>query len=359
MFLKQVFPLLAFTAQICSTFVIEPIAPYAGQHSNKCWQQSKITGALVKNKIYTFGGCYPLPYIFNPEDDDADPFFSSMSNKINTSSTVHAYDITQDTWTLETQTPLPLNGANLQVVGDDIYFFNLHVDPDHHRSRMWKYSTGTKEWKVLEELPFIWLGRLVSCEHDGIIHLVGSDDYRNRVQRYDTIKNKWLDSAVSDFNLYVENMFCAQDALQLVGRRLRYNPETRFLEPGEIPQKDLEFITVPYQDGKARDTEFNVTVSHKTNSIVYGDWLYSFDIRKQETIVTKANPLTQEVVQLGSINQTLRNGLFIPYRHKIIYLIGGRGRVKTMSSRNHEPREGEWKTYNHKIQLVADNHIQE
>ena len=100
---------------------------YPGKHDNNCIHNTPITGTIVKDKIYTFGGCYPIPYTIEINNDYDDIFSTRLKkqNSINITDEIYVYDIEQDKWNLEGYTPKPFIKAYTQVVNEKIYFFNI------------------------------------------------------------------------------------------------------------------------------------------------------------------------------------------------------------------------------------------
>lgn len=83
---------LLFFASLCLGKLV-PVSNYIGQHRYKCDRLSTITGELVQDKIYTFGGCYPIPYVVDPSVENIN--FTNI-NRNNASETIQIYDIKKD-----------------------------------------------------------------------------------------------------------------------------------------------------------------------------------------------------------------------------------------------------------------------
>lgn len=356
MFLKKAITILVIAAQLCSSLELEPIAKYDGQHSSKCIKQSKLTGTLVNDKIFTFGGCFPIPYMVDPEND-LNMFGLDFNERFNTTDTVYSYGILQDSWTLETRAPLPINSAKFEVVDDDVYLFDVYAEPDRNRSGIWKYATDTKEWHNLGELPFIWRYELVSCEHDKIIYFAGNHDgeLRNIIQRYDIRQDEWKKPLFLTEKLHINGMFCTKDSMRIMGQKTNIELEQlRASMNGDTFKKaEYLFYTSSYDDGKTVESGFNISLGYDVQGVSRGDWLYLLDPEKSSSTISKINVLTKEVVELGAIDHTLKSALFVPYQDRIAYLIGGRD-DDIFSNRRKPVDKDELKTYNHKVKFNED-----
>lgn len=361
MYFKRVLFSLVVTAQICSSLKLEPVAQYEGKHSSKCAREQRLTGILVKDKIYTFGGCYPIPYMVDPEND-LDLFAIDFDRRFNTSDSVYAYDILNNSWSLESHTPLPMNTARLQVVNNnDIYLVNIHGQPDYYRSQMWKYSTDTKEWRILDPLPFIWRNMLFTCEHDGVIYFAGNHDgdVRNVIQRYDTREEEWKPPLFLDQNLLLNKMVCASNAIQFVGRKAheRYEGDWvsyDFDDPDSSFMNEFSLYASSYENGKTMEKEMNLTIGMFSRVEPSGDWLYILDMLKRNTTLTKINLVTDEKINLGTLEpQKLKTPLFIPYKHEYVYLFGGMD--ENMGNGNRGGNKDELKTYHHRIGFMESH----
>lgn len=357
MLVKKTITILAIAAQLCFSLELEPIAKYEGHHSNKYLElcQQKMTGVLVNDKVYTFGGSFPIPYMVDPAHDIGS-YSVSPEKKFNMTDEVYSYNILQDTWKLETHMPFPFCSAKLQVVNNAVYLFDINTQPDTKRSTMWKYETDTNTWRVLERIPFIWRNKLLSCEHDDLIYFTGSQDSQLRtiIQRYDTRQDTWssplfLDSPEQK-TLYLENMFCFKDSLHFLGRGEvnQWKDTVSFIYNKGRP---FSFYTWPYDaNANIEDTDFNVTLTREVAIESRGDWLYMFDVLKKNSTLSKANPFTKQVVQLGSVDQVLQSTLFVPYNDEVAILLGGASKNFLMDSTS----EDELGTYNHKVKFNTE-----
>ena len=140
--MKMLITLFALVVPVFGQLV--PISEYIGKHSSKCMYANGITGNIVGTKIYTFGGCYPIPYIVDPNTDEDDIFFRRQ-NHYNTSDLSYTYDIVNDKWEFETKAPYPIRSASTEVVNDAIYFYQMSLEPETPKHmEMWKYDTKTK-----------------------------------------------------------------------------------------------------------------------------------------------------------------------------------------------------------------------
>ncbi|KAG1078334.1 hypothetical protein G6F42_024316 [Rhizopus arrhizus] len=167
MLLTRAISLLAvFTAVAFADLI--PVSPYIGKHKANCNSHSKITGALVDGKIYTFGGCYAIPYIVDPDDETEVPFRRYNDHR-NVTESSNVYDIASDTWSFETNTPRPLYGSSTIAVNKDIYFYNINSKPKTSQLDLWKYSTDTKTWSELPQLPFLNHGGILNCHNNNRI----------------------------------------------------------------------------------------------------------------------------------------------------------------------------------------------
>lgn len=63
--------IISFIFIKCVISDLVELEKYPGKHDNNYLYNTPITGSIVKDKIYTFGWCYPIPYIMeiNNEDD--------------------------------------------------------------------------------------------------------------------------------------------------------------------------------------------------------------------------------------------------------------------------------------------------
>lgn len=354
MFLKKSITILVVAAQLCSSLDIESIAKYEGQHSGKCIKHPKLTGTLLNDKVYVFGGCYPVAYMVDPENN-LGPFGFPSDQKYNTTDSIYSYNISQDKWALlDTRTPVSIYGADFQVVNSDIYMFNIQSEPDRQRSSMWKYATKTNEWQVLQQqqLPFVWRFNLISCEHDGVIYFTGAGDgeIRSIIQRYDTHENRWKSPLYLDQTLMIHKMVCTKDAIQLIVQAEIKEAEMVSFFTGEAQLVEYSFYTASYVDGKTTDSEFKMNMTLNVEMESLGDWLYLYDVLTHDSSVSKVNLFTKEIVNLGTIAHKLTSPLFVPYKDESAYLIGGSDGNMFFPSSRHKSGS-ELKTYNHKVKF--------
>lgn len=116
----------AITALVLSTCVfageLVPISPYPDARVFKGYQYECPSAKVIQNKLYIFGGCYPIPYVVDPAAD-VDPFLVPINRKTyNVTDNVYSYDMLADEWNLETTTPYPLERAYSIPVNDTVTF---------------------------------------------------------------------------------------------------------------------------------------------------------------------------------------------------------------------------------------------
>ncbi|KAL9556620.1 hypothetical protein MBANPS3_001774 [Mucor bainieri] len=329
---------------------LTPVSPYVGKHNANCYPHPKVTGALVAGKIYTFGGCYAVPYMVYPDDDEFDvPGFKE--DRYNVTKESNVYDIASDTWSFETNTPLPLRGSSTLVVNKDIYFYNIDAEPKTSPLNMWKYSTDTKAWTELAELPnnkMYFMG-----DYDGSL--------RNIIHVHNLLTNRWEDAIYLNKRLTAKEILCHNTHLSLIGDEVQ-NKVDMYGFGGEVAFKQ-KLINV-YHDGSVQVVEsFDVTLGYnrkgaRAQAIPLDEWFYTFALSeaKNATEMVKINTLTLETVQLDAPPYALANVLMLPTENDEIYLFGG-GKERLFGEiTSKEPNDESLpkiKTYNHKITAYA------
>jgi hypothetical protein len=364
MLLTRAIALLSVITAVATADLV-PVSPYIGKHKTSCNSFKKLTGALVGSKIYTFGGCYAIPYIVNPDDDD--DIFRNFDDHQNVTESSHVYDITTDQWSFETNTPRPLQGSSVSVVGQDIYFYNIHSKPRSSQLDLWKYSTNTKEWVQLPLLPFLKHGSLLTCHSNNRMYFMGSGDgyQRNIIHVHNLATNSWEDSIYLDKRVNAKRIICHDTHISMIGEQVRDENERffGFLEEKAYTQNLID----AYYNGTVHVVEnFNVTLGNtrfgkKAQIAQLNEWFYTFSIdgfSKNETIITKINSLTLETIKLDTLPYTLRNVLILPTENNEIYLWGGAKENKDSKPQKQEKNSSSTpiiKTYNHKLTVYVKN----
>lgn len=368
-------PLLVAVSSVVCKGELLPVSGYIGEHQYKCSYGMGITGAPVENKLYTFGGCYPIPYIVDPLDEpSADDLFGmatimGMNDRTNISNTIQVYDMEKDEWMLETETklPSPWTRANIQVVNRDIYAYDVTSRPASPRIAFWKFGTEKNTWTQLDDLPFIWSGILTSCQHDGKIYFSGTEDgeYRNIIHVYDAAQGEWekerifLDKKLSEIN----HMFCGEDFIQFIGKEAKpYDPD------------QVVWFSADDMDGNVKKTSHGVFPSaYDTGTTIHShnitgnflaikakeDSLYLYDVGKVNSTIIKLDMNTYENVTLGSFPYTLEMPLLVPYQDDQVFLFGGGvkqgGGFRRHSNKKLVPGVDAIKTYSHKLIVTGGN----
>lgn len=360
MLLTRAIAILSVLTAVATADLV-PVSPYIGKHKASCDYVRKLTGALVGSKIYTFGGCYAIPYIVNPDDDDE--IFRNFDDHQNVTESSHVYDITTDQWSFETNTPRPLRGSSVSVVGQDIYFYNIQSKPRSSQLDLWKYSTDTKEWAQLPLLPFLKHGNLLACHNNNRMYFMGSDDgyQRNIIHVHNLATNSWEDSIYLDKRINAKRIICHDTHISMIGEQVQDDNERIFgYQREKIYTQNL---IDAYYNGTVHVAEnFNVTLGttrYGRNAQItqFNEWFYTFVIgnaSKNETIITKINSLTLETVELNTLPYTLSDVLIVPTENNEIYLWGGAKINRGHRSQKQEENNDSMpiiKTYNHKLTI--------
>ncbi|KAL7311816.1 hypothetical protein PS15m_009532 [Mucor circinelloides] len=361
MLLTRAISLLAvFTAVAFADLI--PVSPYIGKHKANCNSHSKITGALVDGKIYTFGGCYAIPYIVDP-DDETEELFRRYNDHRNVTESSNVYDIALDTWSFETNTPRPLYGSSTIAVNKDIYFYNINSKPKTSQLDLWKYSTDTKTWSELPQLPFLSYGSILTCHNNNRMYFMGSQDgfQRNIIHVQNLLDNRWEDPIYLDKRLVARRVLCHDTHISLIGEVLGKEESEKTnifgLQGESVYNQSL--INV-YYNGSVKEVEnFNVTLGYRENfgtSQVFpvNEWFYTFTLNgpNNGTDITKINTLTLEAVKLDTLPYSLVNVLMVPTENDEIYLFGGNKKKafgRTASKGEQDESAPKVKTYNHKL----------
>ncbi|KAG1121676.1 hypothetical protein G6F42_012197 [Rhizopus arrhizus] len=336
-----------------------PVSPYIGQHKANCNSHSALTGALVGTKIYTFGGCYAIPYVVDPDDETEEPLKKNNDHE-NVTDSSHVYDTTSDTWSFETNTPRPLRGSSTLVVNKDIYFYNINAEPRTNQLDLWKYNTDTKTWSELAQLPFIKLGNLLTCHSNDKMYFMGSSDgyQQNIIRVYNLATNYWEDSIYLDKRITAKQILCHDTHISMIGEEV--NNESSFLRAYGVEKAFNQNLINAYYNGSVEVIEnFNVTLGYNYNGaraqvFPLKEWFYTFALNESKNAaeIIKLNTLTLETVALEAPPYILTDVLMLPTEDDEIYLFGGRkerlfGKLTTKEQENElVPKI---KTYNHKI----------
>lgn len=360
MLLSRAISLLSvFTAVVFAELV--PVSPYIGKHKANCPQQSKITGTLVNGKIYTFGGCYALAYIVDP-DDESDNTFRRYDEHQNVTESSHVYDIASDTWSFEKNTPRPLAYASTIVVNKDIYFYNIGAKPRTTELHLWKYSTDTKTWSEPAQLPFLYHGNLLTCHKNDKMYFMGSGDgfQRNIVRVQNLLNNQWEDPIYLDKRINAKKLLCHDKHISVIGESLDKMEDD--MKIFDFQQRDSVYnqnLINVYHNGSVQIADnFNVTLGHNRNGrraqvLPVKEWFYIFGLNgsSNATEIIKINTLTLETVHLDTLPYALTNVLIVPTENDEIYLFGG-GKEKIfgrITQVEQDPSVPKIKTYNHKF----------
>lgn len=337
---------------------------YPGKHDNNCIYNTPITGTIVKDKIYTFGGCYPIPYTIEINNND-DIFTARLKkeNSINITNEIYVYDINQDKWYLEGYTPKPFIKAYTQVVNENIYFFNIEWNNNrfdiNNKNNIWIYNTISKEWFQMEDLKFNWNGRLLTCEKNGKIYFMGSNDgqQRNILQIYNTILKEWENSILLEKSFYAEYMICKKEIIYFLGRENNNGKRNidNFNNDGLIimhENKTLEYAPLSMRFG------WDASISISDN------YVYTFGNGntggEKQIVVTRINLEKHTKKKIGILNP-IKTSLNIFYNNSII-LFGGKyqGQINKCYEYdedcvNSDKNNDIMKVFNHKIILSKEN----
>lgn len=335
-----------------------PVSPYIGKHKANCSPHREITGALVSGKIYTFGGCYAIPYTVDPDDEIENPL-DDQQDHYNVTDSSNVYDIATDTWSFETNTPLPLRGSSTLVVNKDIYFYNINAEPRTSQLNMWKYNTDAKAWTELEELRFIKRGDLQTCHSNGKMYFMGSWDgsLRNIIHVHNLATNRWEDDIYLDKRITAREILCHNTHISVIGDQVQ-NKASMYGFEGELAFKQ-KLINVYYNGSVQIVDNFNVTLGYNRKGIraqvvAVNEWFYTFALNeaKNATEMAKINTLTLETVKLDAPPYALTDVLMLPTENDEVYLFGG-GKEKIFGKvTSKEPNDKSLpkiKAYNHKL----------
>lgn len=366
MLLKRAIALLSVLTAVATADLV-PVSPYIGKHKASCNSIKKLTGALVGSKIYTFGGCYAIPYIVYPDDDDNDEIFRNFDDHQNVTESSHVYDIATDQWSFETNTPRPLQGSSVSVVGQDIYFYNIHSKPSSSQLDIWKYSTDTKEWAQLPLLPFLKHGDLLTCHNNNRMYFMGSRDgyQRNIIHVHNLTTNSWENSIYLDKRVNAKRIICHNTHISMIGEPVRDDSDTFF--GYQADKTYTQNLIDAYYNGTVHVAKnFNVTLGttrygKNAQITLLNEWFYIFGIggsSRNETIITKVNTLTLETVELDTLPYILRDVLILPTENNEIYLWGGAKESRGSKSQKQEKNSNSVpfiKTYNHKLTIHVND----
>lgn len=358
---RTIFILSAISAVACVELV--PVARYIGKHNANCNPHRKITGALVDGKIYTFGGCYAIPYTVYPDDDEIEKPSRNKEYHYNVTESSHVYDIASDAWSFETNTPLPLRGSSTLVVNKDIYFYNINAEPRTSQLNLWKYSTDTKAWTELAQLPFIKRGDLLTCHSNDKMYFMGSYDgsLRNIIHVHNLATNRWEDAIYPDRRFNARRILCHDTHISVIGQEVKDKADMYGFEGKNAYRQKL--INVHHNGSVQIVENFHVTLGYNINAarsqaLPVNEWFYTYALNEQKnaTEMVKINTLTLETVQLDAPPYALTDVLMLPTENNEIYLFGG-GKEKLFGEyTSRDPDDAalpKIKTYNHKITVCS------
>lgn len=293
---------------------------YIGKHDSNCGDNIPMTGNIVKNKIYVFGGCYPIP---NSIEHDMDDFFIfGLDKPTNVTNEIYVYDIDNDIWNIESYTPYPLVNSYTQVVNEKIYFFENQWNSTRNRifNDMWIYNVNTKEWIQKEDIPFIWMGKPVTCQYENKIYFMGSEDgyKKNILHIYNTISEKWESSIALSKLFKADHIICKNEVLYILGSEesLEHDIKTLGKKGGIITI--FKNMTSKYEP---LEMTFENSVISTINNYVYvfGNG-YGFNEDKN---ITRINLETYTRKNLGMLPSPITKPLVVNYGNAI-YLFGGK-----------------------------------
>lgn len=335
---------------ICAAELIS-IADYTGKHDSKCLQQS-VTGALVKDKLYTFGGCYRVAYVVDPNSIQ-DNYRFDYNDHIETTDESQVYDIATDTWSFETKTPIPIKLAATQVVDNSIYLFNILPNERYLSTKMYKYDTESKVWTTLPDIPFLWTSSLsmghdlLSC-YDGRDKLYFTGAYdgfdRNIIHVFDTTKDEWTKTPIfMDKRLIMKQMICHQDHIKFIAYQEDVYYDKNSLYMDEVENYGL--FSTSYIDGSTVFDNYSFTGDYRAGSIGrFGNWVFLSNAGKTETTFYRLNTMIHENVTMATLPYDLIAPLIVPVNEKEILLLGGI--EPNVYSRTHS---NDISKYNHKM----------
>ncbi|KAK4512943.1 G2/mitotic-specific cyclin [Mucor velutinosus] len=335
---------------ICAAELVS-IANYTGKHDSNCMFQQTVTGAVVNDKLYTFGGCFKIPYVVDP-NDSRESYISYVSRQ-NTTDLSQVYDIFRDAWSFETKTPIPIKHAATQVVNKTIYFFDMKPEKRYSSMGMYKYDTESKSWTTLPEIPFLWHGNLKSCyDGRGKVYFVGSYDgqERNIVQILDTTNDQWSQSPIfMDKRLDIWQMICNQDHIKFIAKDLKKiedeDTDRTVWYGGEIMSDTLELFSTSYLDGTTVSDNYTFSLNYGSGTIGrLGSWIFVGNVGRTETTFYRLNTMTQENVTMATLPYNLAAPLIAPVNEREILILGGSKQLSY--DRTHR---NAIKNYNHKL----------
>lgn len=307
---------------ICIKYVTSDfvdLEKYPGNHDSSCLYGTSITGNIVKNKIYTFGECYPLSAIDN--FDDINNILFGNNIKYNVTDLSYVYDIENDKWDFETFSIFPLVHGYTQVVGSDIYFFDVkwNTTKNNRNSDMWIYNTITKKWIQKDDLPFNWHGSLITCENDGKIYFTGSDNgfmQKNIIQIYDTKLNIWKKPIILSQKLILKYMIFKDNKFHFLGQEIDKNN-------GAMIGGKREGIITIYSNMTYKFTNLKMNFYQSSISNI-DNYLYVFggDKNNDQLYVTRINLDTHTKKNIEYLPSPIKNSLSVPYKNNI-YIFGG------------------------------------
>lgn len=323
--------IVSVIAAVCSAELL-PVSSYVGKHKYKCGHGTAITGSRVGDKVYTFGGCYPIPYIVDPNDDDYGMRYYNPEEHTNTSSTIEVYDIPSNQWTIETdiQTPFPWRKAFHQTYKHNIFFHNIRTKIFENYGRtMWKYDTIEKKWTRLADLPFIWIGSLGSCEADGKIYFAGTDDgqIRTIIQVYNAETDHWEKPIFPDKTLgRMRQMLCGKDHIHFLGIERQEEEKMNYMMHPigmhGLFRESFDLLSTDYKTGNTFSHGLNITAKFDKVS-VKDDSFYILGIDNKNSSIIKLDTVTHKQTTLGVFPHTLNNPLLVPYENNEVFLFGG------------------------------------
>lgn len=345
---------------ICAAELIS-IANYTGKHDQRPFESKPVAGALVNDKLYTFGGLFRVSYVVDP-DSIKDNFSFNSNDHINTTDLSRVYDVSKDEWSFETKTPEPLRHATTQVVDKLIYFFEIGPEKRFSSMKMWKYDTESKIWIILPDIPFLWSGNLHSC-YDGQskVYFTGSDgNDRNIIHVYDTTSDQWIKNPIfMDKRLDIKQMICKKDHIKFIAKKLKdiedESTSTVWYSSDDGPfinDETLGLFSTSYHDGSTVSDNYSFTGNYDSGSNAqYGDWVYLTNVRRTETIVYKLNTVTHENVTMATLPYDLSAPLVASVNENELLLLGG---VEPFPyGRTHR---NDIKKYNHKLVFSQQVH---
>ncbi|GAN02758.1 hypothetical protein MAM1_0027d02205 [Mucor ambiguus] len=315
---------------ICAAELVS-IANYTGKHDSSCLRKS-VTGAMVKGKLYTFGGCYKVAYVVDPNSIQ-DNFRFDYNDHLKTTDEVQVYDVVTDTWSLESNTPIPIKLTGTQVVDNAIYLFDILPEKRQTSSKMYKYDTESKVWTTLPDIPFLWaptslsLGhRLLSCyDGRGKIYFTGAYDGfdRNIIHSFDTTKDEWTKSPIfMDKRLIIKQMICNQDHIKFIAYKEDAYHDTNTIYVDEVD--NYELFSTSYLDGSTVSDNYSFAGDYRVGAIGrLGNWVFLSNAGESETTFYRLNIMTHENVTMATLPYDLIAPLIAPVNEKEILLLGG------------------------------------